>query len=505
MRKEKKKRKGQEAKIKKKSFFKNRKEIFFLVMSFITSVIFFVWQKKFFSWDFSVYLMNAEYIFKDFYFEWLRAPFASWIMAVLIPLGRQFAIHSFVVIVSLFYFFALKLFHDRFLIKYRNSEFFYLLAINPFILGFGLQMGTELLSISLIILFLAFAFSCPSVIFLSLSMLTRYSNILLLPLIFFQKNIKRVFLGLLIISLIFMPWFIVNYLGTGHALTSLGDYYTLNVLEQAKSQLELKKFLSDLLVVFNMLIPFIIIGILNLIKRWNNLGDKEKVLIYLLIVVSLLTILTYLFNSLKDPRYMFNLALPAVYFSFLGLNFIIEKIRIKELKKAIRYFLIIFLIFLAISTFYIMQEKIGNEDKLEQTKEIIQKIDNNCTISSDLWVYFDWHGKKAIPPPFALYSQNESQASSMVNEGYNLILFKPGEAYQKNLPLIQVLNESIKEDNKNYIWLYNNSACKQLDKINQTYIGSLKEVGEFTQDFSGCDALFLRLKLTKICQIFPFL
>ena len=168
--------------------------------------------------------------------------------------------------------------------------------------------------------------------------------------------------------------------------------------------------------------------------------------------------------------------------------------------------MIIFFTVLAISTFFIMESRGKGLDK-ESTliKQVMLKIDNNCTVSSDLWVYFNWQNRGAIPSPFALYNQNESQISLMAKEGYDIILFKPGEAYQKNLPFIQNLNDSIKEDNENYIWIYNSSSCRQTERINQTYIDSLKHVGEFSQDFTGCDALLLRLKLTKICRVFPFL
>ncbi|MCX6742270.1 MAG: hypothetical protein NTX24_03800 [Candidatus Pacearchaeota archaeon] len=485
--------------------FKNRMEAALFVLSFSIALIFFIWQKNFFSWDFSVYIMNAECVFKGIYLERLRAPLVSWIMIPFLIFSRQVAIYAFTIMTTIFYFLALKLFHDKFLSQYKNSEIFYLIAINPFILGFGLGMGSELLSLALIILFFTFAFSYSSFIFLGLAMLTRYSNIILFPLIFFQKSIKKILLGILILLIVFFPWFLINYLGTGHALTSLGDYYALNSLEQAKPQLEIGKFISHLFTVLNVLIPFILVGIFSLIKKWKKLEKKEKILVNLLIIISVLTVLTYLFNPLKDSRYLFNLIFPATYFSFLGLSFILEKIKIKK-NLIIRLIFIIFFTALAISTFFIMESRGRGLDKeLILTKQIIHDLHNNCTISSDLWVYFNWQNRGAIPSPFAVLIQNESQISLMTKEGYNIILFKPGEAYQKNILFIQNLNTSIIEDNNNYIWIHNNDSCKQTEKVNMTYMDSMKSFGEFSQDFTGCDALLLRLKLTKICRILPFL
>jgi hypothetical protein len=261
----------------------------------------------------------------------------------------------------------------------------------------------------------------------------------------------------------------------------------------------------------------VILGVFNIIKKWKKLENKEKILINLLIIISILTIITYLLNSLKDPRYLFNLTFPAVYFSFFGVRLMVENIKNEKVSQILKLVFILFFLILAISTFFITQERTkGINRELEQTKQIIYKIENNCTVSSDLWVYFDWQNRKAVTPPWALYvsgvlnsSENKTESKPQIfqmnEEGYNIILFKRYEAFAKNKQFVYELNSSIIEDNEDYVWLYNSSTCKQTDKINLTYIDSLRPVGEFSQDFSGCDALMTKLKLRKICQIFKFL
>lgn len=498
---------------KKQSFFKNKKEIVFLVISLIISIVFSIWQRRLFSWDFSVYVMNAESFFKGFYFEWLRPPLASFIVAIFLPLGRFIAVYSYTILVTLFYFFALKLFYNKFLRDYENSEFFYPIAINPFVLGLGLYVGTELLSSSLIILFLTFSFSALSFIFLALAMLTRHSNILLIPTILVPLKLKKILLGLLIILIVFSPWLLINYFGTGHISTSLGDYYALNSLEQPKPTLNLKFFFNDFLTVLNILIPLALLGIIWVIKKWKKLKDNEKTLIYTLIVLSILTLATYFFNSLKDPRFLFNLTFPAIYFSFFGLKFIFDKIKDKKFRNFIKLVSFLILILLSLTIFPITHEKGKSiNSEFEKTQTIIEKLDNqnNCTVSSDLWVYFDWQGKKAVSAPlaFILPEYNESHLSLMTNEGYNIVLIKNQEAYQKNLPFIlnlSNLDTLVKENNSDYIWIHNDSACMQQEKINSTFMDSMKLIGEFSQDFTGCDALATRLKLRKLCKIFPWL
>lgn len=488
----------------KKSIFKSRKEAALLIISFFIALAFFIYQKRFSSWDFSVYVMNAEYVLKGFYFEWLRAPLVSWIILPFLKFGRQTAIYSFTILTTIIYFLSIKLFHDKFLKKYNNSEVFYLLAISPFILGFGLAVGSELLSLSLIIFFLVFFSSYPSFIFLGLAMLTRYSNLFLFPLVFFQKNIKKIILGLIILVVVFLPWFFINYQGTGHALTSLGDYYALNSLEQAKPVLGLDGLLSSFLMIINFLIPFFIIGIIVTIKNWKDV--KEKTLVVLLSALFILTVLTYLFNSLKDLRYLFNISLPAIYFSFIGINFILDKIKNKKIFSIVKIALVLFLLLTSLAPFQLVGEsrvveKINN-DLTPKLKDL-----NNCTVSSNLWVFFDWNGIKARHAPSRLILQENERPEifKMSEEGYNIILFKGFDGYKENEKVIDQLNTTIIENNEVYIWLKNNSACKQTERINATYIDSLKPFGEFSSNFTGCDALLLRLKLTNICRIFPFL
>lgn len=490
------------------NLFKNKKEFILFFSSLVFALIFFIWQRQFFSWDFYVYVMNGQFP-NGIYFEWLRPPLVPFLLGIFMLLGKTAGQYIFIIFSTTLYFFTLKTFHDRFLKEKKYSEIFYLLAINPFILIYGLGMGTELISLSLIILFVTFAFSYKSYLFLGLAMLARYSNFILFPLIFLSVNWKKIILGILILFVTFLPWFIFNYVNTGHVLTSIGDYYTLNSLEQARASPDFGKLGLHLLISLNFLIPLILFGIFYFIK-YEKIKKDHKKLGIILIVFSFLVLLTYELNTYKDQRFLFNLLFPAIYFSMLGFNYLLEK---KNLPWKKIIFVLIFITMIVSSIFSFVFMSIGNTDFIREDnkiKEISSKLgemENNCTISSDLWVYFNWYGEKARPEPKwrPTIKDGLPEIYSMVEEGYNIILFKNSEAYEVNKNFTRNLSQYIFEDTEQYIWLKNNESCKLDDKIESNYFKSMKIVGEFPEDFTGCDALFLRFGLRDICRKFSFL
>lgn len=494
--------------------FKTKKEKFIFFIAFSIALSFFIYQHKFFSWDFAVYTLNAKAVYGGFYFEWLRPPLAPFILSIFEIFGTNIAQYAYIILCTALYFISLKLFHDRFLRNVENSEFFYLFSINSFILMFGLGIGTELLSLSLIILFFAFYFSKKSFLFLGLSMLCRYSNIPLLLLVFFSRNIKKIFTGLFIIFLAFLPWLLINFIFTGHALTSIGDYYALNSLEQAPPKIttSLSLLFSHFLLITNILLPFLILGIIFKIKNKNTKQERELNLLFLSLTI--LVILSYLFSPdvIKQPRFLFNLFLPISYFSVFGINFLLSLSEKRNLKKFLSFSISGLLLVSSLYTFIIMDyQGKGLTNEYNTIKEVASNINNNCTISSDSWVNFDWMDKKAVPPPkeINLTETKKPEIFKMVDEGYNIVLFKNSESFSVNEKFIEEIKEKHKEyiieDNDKYVWIHKKDKCKHVKNINETYIDSLKRFGEFPKNFTGCDALLIKFKIDNICKYLNFL
>ena len=145
-------------------------EKYLLPLLFLSAIIFFIWQHWVgLSWDFMSYTLNAKYMFNQgAYMEWYRAPFAQFLIGIFSFLTWNIAEYAFIIFVASLHFFACMKFAE----KYKmNKLFFYSLSLSPTILLGGLFAGTELLSLSL--LMLCFVYLNQIGFFLSLSFLTR--------------------------------------------------------------------------------------------------------------------------------------------------------------------------------------------------------------------------------------------------------------------------------------------------------------------------------------------
>lgn len=204
----------------------SNKNIWICVL-FIISTLFFLYQHSTgISWDFSVYVLNAKYLLDDgFYIEWSRAPLVPFIIGIFSVFGWRLAEYLYIVFVSrLFAFSSLKLAR----VCKIEPLTFYGLLVSPFVLNYGLSVGTELLFLSFLQLFVAYIHERNSAVFLSFAILTRYTDIPCIGLLLFKRCLREISIALFIIVLCISPWFLYNYYATGDPLTSMADAYALN-------------------------------------------------------------------------------------------------------------------------------------------------------------------------------------------------------------------------------------------------------------------------------------
>ena len=267
-----------------------------LILLFL-SLIFFIFQHlTSWSWDFSVYVLNAKYLFNNgYYFEWLRPPLTPFIIGIFGLMNWQLSPYFYVLFVAFLYFFSVKKFLSTF---FEYKKVWFSLFFNPFILWYGMFYGTELLSLSFLLLFLCYFFKDykKSSLFLGLSCLTRYSNFSYVLLLFFYKNPRKIFVSLLIILLLFIPWLLFNWLMKGHALTSIGNFYALNVQFRKEYIYERINFLH-FLILCNYLLPLFILG---LVKK----GRFEKKDVFFLFFL-FFSLSPYFLSLTKQARYLF--------------------------------------------------------------------------------------------------------------------------------------------------------------------------------------------------------
>jgi hypothetical protein len=146
----------------------------FLYLFYFLATLFFLFQHfRGVSWDFMVYSMNGQYFFGDkFFFEWLRPPLISILIGVFGFLGNKTAEFFYIILVAFLHFFSSILFAKKFKIL---PNYFYILSLSFFVLINGLNVGSELLTLSMIQFFLTFLGSWLGGIFLGLAFLTRYN------------------------------------------------------------------------------------------------------------------------------------------------------------------------------------------------------------------------------------------------------------------------------------------------------------------------------------------
>lgn len=144
------------------------------IVLFFATAFFLLGHFLYQGWDFSAYVLNAQYMFSDGnYFELYRAPLTSVLLGVFSFLGWKGAEYTYILFCSILFFFSSILLTRNLKL---DEFYFYLFSVNGFVLLFGLIEGTELLALALLELFLVFLIKNKwyAGAFLGLVCLTRY-------------------------------------------------------------------------------------------------------------------------------------------------------------------------------------------------------------------------------------------------------------------------------------------------------------------------------------------
>ena len=419
-----------------RTFLKKNK---LLLLIFLLSTSFFLYQRIFggVHWDFALYASNARYMFSDgFYFDWWVPPLTPFLLGVFSILTLSLAEYAYIIFVSALFLFSCLKFSETFKI---DKLFFYAAFVNYYVLYYGLRNGTELISLSLTMLFFAYIFMKDekrSSFFISLSFLARYSNIFLLPFILLNRNLKKIALSALIFLMVLSPWLLFNYLQTGNPFTSIGDYYVLVKLQSSYYSNESLQSIGMIIIIAS--ISFFAI-FRNRLRKIINLKDFSMILLLLLVII------TFLNTPFRNARYLFLLTLPLVYLF----------VKIVPKHKKVLYAILAFNL---ITTIFIIPDFSYNEDA-----QFYVDIKEECTMMSNAWVYFDYHGIPTEPYPFREF------VNDSINQGYRIILYKwitepdynKNETFLAQFPMI--------ENNTNYVILGNREICKEYYTLSNTF------------------------------------
>ena len=483
------------------------KENKLIIILFLISTSFFIYQHHTnLSWDFSSYVLNAEYWFQNGnYFEPLRPPLMPFIIGIFSFLGSRTAEFIFIILTSLLLFYSsIKLAKSL----NFNETAFYAISLNFYLLGKGLINGTELLSLAFLELFVAFLIQNKSIsgLFLGLSAVSRYTALVLFPLIILHLKIKKVVKSLIIFTIPILIWLIYNYYKFGNLFTSIADQYANNILFREYLRQQIK--LIDFIFTINILIPFLITGIIvsiyyitKKIKENNKLLQKieslkVEIIFFILLIFSLYN---YINTPIKDARYLFTILLPAFYFSYLALDFIVNKLNKKEiLVKAALIIFTISIILLLIPTPLTIRESTSHYySAIEKIEELNL---THCSIKTNSWVFINYISDKSTSPLPRYEIVNKT-----IKEKHILVMFKNvGEPeYIKNITFINSL--PIIYNNSDYHIIGENN-CTEETKFEESYLEqtqkALIETRNITINIDPCFILFGKNKLPeKACNL----
>lgn len=451
---------------------KNEKTI--LLTLFLLATAFFLLQHYFLTgWDFKVYLLNAKYFFgQGSFFEWTRPPVPPLLLSIFSLfglIGWKTGEYIYIIFISALFSYSSIKFSEKLKI---NKIIFYTISLCPLLLMHGLLEGTELLSISLLLLYIATIGQRKAPLYLALSVLTRYQNlvfgIFLLIKKDFIKNIKETVIDLFILGFSLLTWLFYNYIKTGNPLTSIMDSYALVI--KFRNYIHIPVSFTEFLIFFCYLLPIALIGLYLVIKKdWKN--KKLSYGLAVMAIISFFTIQSYTGTPLRVTRYLFLLIIPISYFSTIT----ISKIKKSRLKAII----LIMLLILSFSASILVSFPSWNSYSKNYDKALLTDYNSlqqgmgNCSIASNNYIHLNYAGIESEGAP------SHMLLSKKIEQGYRVWLFKstPEPEYMFNkefinqYPIINQTNE--------YILLGNTSLCHQNPQLDTTYLSKINELYEY--------------------------
>lgn len=479
--------------------------IFFVLTFFLLSTFFFLYQHaRSFSWDFAVYVLNAQYWSgQGIYYELIRPPLASLLLLFFSPLGWKAAEYFYIILVSAFFYYATrKLAHAA----HINSTLFYIFLLTPYALLYGTFAGAELLSLALLELFFAslLTYRQASGLWLGLSCLARYNSFIYIPFLFFEKNAKQIILNLSFFTLSLLPWFFYNYFTHGNFFASIVNKYALNVLFRGDLTQPFNSF--DFLLVASYLTPLFFIGVIQFFYRGKLLLTHRVPFLtfltqerapLLMLLFFILSFYHYL-QILRDIRFLYPIILPIAYFSVLSVARLRTILQTLFQRVSLLILLLTLLIFLPDSFLYTPREPYTTAFTYLQEHNLSQ-----CRLYSNEWIYLTSLGKITEPNPRKELLAHYIQTN-------NLILFFPSSRepdWVANTTFLRTYPVLAETDY--FILLGRLHACNPIKPVTTTYLEELHESlllrDNIDININPCFLLFKRIPfLEKSCNFINF-
>lgn len=453
------------------------------ILAFIVLITFTIITRTSHSWDFTCYELNAKHILgQGRYFEVYRPPVLPLLMIPFGLISWTFSSYAVAILAALLYFYAVL----EIIKLLKLKAYFALLAVFPAIVFFGILEGTEMLSLSLVLLALVNSMKDRyNGHLLALSFLTRY-NMLIFFVFGFRKNWKKTLINFLLILLTLLPWLVANQILWHYPIFSLTDTTALNVY--------FRSYIHEPTLISNVLKPdflFETIGFLGIISFFlRKIRNKSKRLFaYQMFFIIVVTLLAYFKVPVKSERYLYNILFPSVFLTYI---FIENELSIKAKDVAVAVFSVYFILqaityIVHIGTDDIKSRDIIN-DAIKAKTEIINMNLTNCKFSSNAWPYLNYIGVPTKEQVFLRYLNN------YLKTGYFIYLPNVRIKYAPFLKNLKEGKYKIVYNSPNVIILGNTTSCKPWDNLEYSYINDLKQTYHNKSFPSLTDITLLRYK-----------
>ncbi|MFH1212228.1 MAG: hypothetical protein V1659_04875 [Candidatus Woesearchaeota archaeon] len=458
---------------------------FLLVIIFILSTAYFIYQHSAsLSWDFEVYILNAKHwVYNSQFFEIGRAPMASLFLAVFLLAGES-APYLYIVFVSALFFYSSVKLADALKLSKLTV---YILSMNTAVLFIGLRVGSELLSLALLELFICGILLKKEKggLFLGFAFLARYNSMIFLPLLLFYKKPSRILKACLFFLIPVVLWLLFCQLAYGHFLYSVADEYAKNVFYRTDiiERVKLMHFID----ILGFLLPIMLSGIIFFLLELK----KSKLQDWLMIAVAVLAVYSYVFVPVKLARYLFMLLLPAVFFSAKSLS---------KLKPVLKYSILsLFLILTLLSIAWLDKASCASPDR--QTREhyisvkdkILELNADNCSVKSNAYVFLNSAGILSTDAP------RKELFEYYYDKGYVIVLDEsipyPGYADLKSYNHLY--------RGEDYVVIRNPAKCERKGDFSGSYLVQLKEIVLLWKnkaiETDPCVILFNSTVLRNVC------
>lgn len=476
------------------------KENYVIAILFSLTLILLLYQRAtYIHWDFASYVLNAKYLFySGTYFESMRPPLASVLIGMFLIFG-PLANSLYTIFVSALFLYSIiqiadTLYYSKFfgkkVSKNLTRTILYFTSLTSFAIYYGLAQGTEMLALSLFILFInALVNNKISGHFLALAILSRYSFLIYTPILLINKDIKKILTNFATLFITLLPWLIYNRIKFGNYIATIINAYANNILFR-QDLIQAFNFI-DFLKVFGILLPFAIIGTYLLCKKIytsKRLNSKTNIIILLTFLTLVITIHDYKNTPLKQIRYFYNLVFPIAILSTTAIIQITKKINKDKLYKILIILFIIQFILLA----KVLLIAAPNDNVFKQAAAKIQELGiENCEVLSSHWVPVTYYTENVYP-----LGSNGIEES--INSNKAILIFTNDQTLDDYFTQEEINSSPVLFKEDRYIILYNNSTqCAPTYTADTSYVSNHCEI--ISQKF---EKIHLESTTKKVCYFF---